>query len=213
MTQRMQELAEDIVRLQAELDREIEARRKDLGWRLKKGMVEFEHGVTIEHRRLRRGLASFLMRSPISSIVTAPIIYSMIFPLLLIDAWASLYQAICFRAYRIPRVQRSRYVILDRHHLKYLNLIETLNCVYCGYGNGVLAYVSEIASRTEQYWCPIKHALKVTHPHIRYYEFLEYGDADGYRARLDQFRERLRTETPPDATTPTSPEGTPSERG
>ena len=54
----------------------------------------------------------------------------------------------------------------------------------------------EIASRTEQYWCPIKHALKPIDPHRRYYEFLEYGDADGYRDRLERFREQLRTEAP-----------------
>lgn len=107
MTQRMQELASEIVRLQDELDREIESRRKALGWHLKRGIVEFEHGITIEHRRLRMGMATFLARSPIGAILTAPVIYSMFIPLLLIDAWASLYQAICFRAYRIPRVRRS----------------------------------------------------------------------------------------------------------
>jgi len=197
MTQRMEALASEIVRLQGELDREIEARRKVLGWHLKRGIVEFEHGVTIEHRRMRVGLATFLARSPIASILTAPVIYSVFIPLFFLDAWASAYQAICFRAYRIPRVNRSQYIIAtDRQHLSYLNMIEAFNCVYCGYGNGVLAYVGEIASRTEQYWCPIKHALKVVDPHRRYYEFLEYGDADGYRTRLNQFREQLRAETP-----------------
>ena len=44
---------------------------------------------------------------------------------------------------------------------------------------------------------PIKHALKVSDPHRRYYEFLEYGDADGYRARLAEFRARLVAEPPP----------------
>jgi hypothetical protein len=202
MTQRMKDLANEIVRLQSELDREIEARRKALGWRLKDGAVEFEHGVTIEQRRLRVGVATFLARSPIGSILTAPVIYSVFIPLFFIDAWASVYQSICFRVYRIPRVKRSKYIIIDRQHLAYLNFIEAFNCVYCGYGNGVLAYVGEIASRTEQYWCPIKHALKVIDPHLRYYEFLEYGDADGYRTRLEQFRERLRTEALPDSGSP-----------
>ena len=199
MTLRMQELAGEIVRLQGELDREIETRRKALGWRLKKGLVEFEHGVTIEHRRLRMGVGAFMAQSPIGVILTGPVIYSLVVPLVLLDAWASLYQAICFRVYRIPRAHRSQYVVIDRRHLAYLNWIEALNCVYCGYGNGVLAYVREIASRTEQYWCPIKHALKVTDPHLRYYEFLEFGDAEGYRARLDQFREGLRAEATPPA--------------
>jgi hypothetical protein len=50
-------------------------------------------------------------------------------------------------------------------------------CVYCGYANGVIAYARKIASRTEQYWCPIKHALRIRDPHVRYAQFLEYGDA------------------------------------
>lgn len=204
MTQRMQELAGEIVRLQGELDREIEARRKVLGWHFRKGIVEFEHGITMEHRRLRMSLATFLARSPIGAILTAPVIYSVFIPLFFVDAWASLYQAVCFRVYRIPQVRRSQYIVIDREHLAYLNWIEAFNCVYCGYGNGVLAYVREIASRTEQYWCPIKHALKVTDPHQRYYEFLEYGDAEGYRTRLEQFRDRLRADTQTDANTPTS---------
>lgn len=195
MTQRMQELASEIVRLQGELDREIEKRRKALGWRVRARMVEFEHGVVLEHRRLRLSIASFLARSPLLAFVTAPVIYSMIVPILLLDAWASAYQAICFRAYRIPRVKRSAYVLLDRRHLAYLNWIEALNCLFCGYANGVFAYVREIGGRTEQFWCPIKHALKISDPHQRYYQFLEYGDADGYRERLGAFRDQLRAET------------------
>ena len=192
MTQRMQELAHQIVELQAELDREIQSRRKALGWSIKNGLVEFERGIAIEHRRLRESIPRFLSRSSLGTIITAPVIYSLIIPMVIIDVWASLYQAICFRVYRVPRVRRSDYILFDRRNLSYLNLIETLNCLYCGYANGVVAYVREISSRTEQYWCPIKHALKVVDPHHRYYTFLEYGDADDYRARLDRLREALR---------------------
>ena len=101
----------------------------------------------------------------------------------------------CFRAYGIARVSRSDYIALDRGRLAYLNWIEALNCAYCGYGNGVIAYVREISSRTEQYWCPIKHAVRISDPHKRYYEFLEFGDAEGYRARLESFRAGLRNGT------------------
>lgn len=197
MTQRMQELAAEIVRLQTELDEEIETRGKILGARLKEQIGEFEQGLIAEHRRLRMSIASFLAQSPIMVVVTAPMIYSLIVPFLIMDLWVSLYQAICFRAYGIPLVRRDAYIVFDRSHLAYLNWIETLNCLYCGYANGVIAYVREIASRTEQYWCPIKHAARIKDPHRRYYAFLEYGDADGYRARLDEFRERLKSATAP----------------
>lgn len=197
MPKRAHELATEIVRLQLELDREIHKRRKALGWRIRENLVEFEEAVIDEHRRLRTGLAGFLARSSLRNVLTAPVIYSLLIPFAIIDAWASLYQAICFRAYRIPRVERAAYLVFDRRQLTYLNAIQMLNCAFCSYANGVIAYVREIGSRTEQYWCPIKHALKVSGPHQRYYQFLEYGDAEGYRARAEQFRERLRTEVEP----------------
>ena len=192
MTARMQELAAEIVRLQEELDREIEKRRKALGWELKAKIGEFELGVADAHRRVRLGVVRFLGGAAPAVVLTAPVIYSLIIPLAIADMWVSAYQAICFRAYGLPRVKRSDYLAFDRHKLNYLNIIEKLNCDFCAYANGVIAYVREVASRTEQYWCPIKHAVKISDPHHRYYEFLEYGDAEGYRARLDAFRARLR---------------------
>ncbi|WP_211314261.1 hypothetical protein [Humitalea rosea] len=195
----MRALAEDILRLQAELDREIEQRRKVLGWHLRDRFVEFEHGITVEHRRLRRSVRGFLAQSSLGAILSAPVIYSLIIPLLIVDAWASLYQAICFRLYRLPLVRRADHIAFDRQHLAYLNWIEATNCAFCSYANGVIGYVREIASRTEQYWCPIKHALRVSDPHRRYQAFLEYGDADGYRARLEEFRDRLRKDAAPEA--------------
>jgi len=191
MTARMEELARDIVRLQTELDREIERRRQALGWSLKEHLVQFEQGLVNEQRLLRTGVAKFLSQSPLPTVITAPIIYSMIIPLVLLDLWVTLYQLICFRVYGIHKARRGDYIALDRGRLAYLNWIEAINCLYCGYGNGVIAYAREISSRTEQYWCPIKHAIRITDPHRRYYDFLEFGDAEGYRARLDHFREEL----------------------
>lgn len=196
MTQRMKDLADQIVGLQAELDREIETRRKALGWELKEKIGEFEQGVAAQHRRLRLSLRRFFGRTSPAVVLTAPVIYSLIVPLVIIDLWVSAYQAICFRAYGIPRVNRRDYIAFDRGRLTYLNIIELTNCAFCAYANGLVAYVREVSSRTEQYWCPIKHAVRITDPHQRYYEFLEYGDAEGYRARLDEFRARLRTEPP-----------------
>ena len=93
-------------------------------------------------------------------------------------------------------MRRSDHVVFDRARLAYLNWIEALNCLYCSYANGVIAQVREIAGRTEQYWCPIKHALRTADPHRRYVQFLEYGDAEGYRSRLEALRDQLRQEAP-----------------
>ena len=75
----------------------------------------------------------------------------MVVPIALLDAWLTIYQRVCFPIYGIAPVRRSTYIVIDRQHLAYLNAVEMLNCVYCGYANGVFAYVREIAGKTEQY--------------------------------------------------------------
>ena len=119
-------------------------------------------------------------------------IYSLIVPIALLDLWITAYQAICFRMYGIARVRRSGYIVIDRQHLAYLNGIEKLNCMYCGYANGVLAYVLEVAGRTEQFWCPIRHARRTRGSHAHYREFVDYGDAEGYKRELPVLRAELK---------------------
>jgi len=116
----------------------------------------------------------------------------MVVPFALLDAWVTLYQAICFRAWGIARVRRRAYFAIDRHRLAYLNQFEKVNCMFCSYVNGLIAYVSEVAARTEQYWCPIRHGRRTRHPHDRYRAFLAYGDAAGYRGGLTSLRTALK---------------------
>jgi hypothetical protein len=191
MTSRIDDLLEHITRLERELEAELDRRRAQWRYRIEAGRVRFEHEVRRAHRRLKQSIPRFLRESSIPNLLTAPMIYSMVIPIALLDGWISLYQAICFRVYGIARVRRSSYVVIDRQHLAYLNAIEKLNCMFCGYANGVFAYVREIAGRTEQYWCPIRHARRVRAPHEHYRHFVDYGDAAGYRRRLMALRDEL----------------------
>ena len=84
----------------------------------------------------------------------------------------------------------------DRFHLRYLNLFERFPCAYCEYANGLLAYAVEVAARTEQYFCPIKHARKLLGSHARAQRFLEYGDATAYHARLEAFGQQWKRTSP-----------------
>ncbi len=102
----------------------------------------------------------------------------------------------CFRAYGIPRVPRSDFIVIDRHYLAYLNVIEKMNCVLCGYANGLIAYTREIASRTEQFWCPVKHAQRLRAPHARMGIYADYGDQDAYPEKLIALRAAIAEKTP-----------------
>jgi hypothetical protein len=64
--------------------------------------------------------------------------------------------------------------------------------MYCGYANGVFAYVRKVAARTEQFWCPIRHVTRLKAAHAHCAEFVEYGDAEGYKRRLPMLRDELR---------------------
>jgi hypothetical protein len=178
---------DDLVSRIAALEHELEDR-------IQAGRQRFDHDLHEAQRLWRQSIPRFLSQSELPSILTAPVIYSLIVPIMILDGWVSAYQAICFRAYGIPLVKRSSYVIVDRQHLAYLNGIEKLNCVFCGYANGVFAYVREVAGRTEQYWCPIRHAKRVRAPHLHYRHFVDYGDAEAYRKRLIPLRQELKSE-------------------
>jgi hypothetical protein len=58
-------------------------------------------------------------------------------------------------------------------------------------------FAREIVSRTEQYWCPIKHSRHIEAAPPRHADFIDYGDAHNYHARVERLRAALRGETPP----------------
>ena len=174
------------------LAREAEQQQLQLQYRIQRGRIWFDDEVRRGQRAFRQSIPAFVRESSAASLVTAPIIYSLLLPFIVLDVWVTLYQSICFPIYGIARVARRRYVVIDRHKLAYLNGIEKVNCVYCGYANGVIAYVREVAACTEEYWCPIKHARAIPTPHTRYHLFFDYGDAKAYRHDLPRLRRALR---------------------
>ncbi len=89
--------------------------------------------------------------------LTALVLYPFIVPAVIMDLSLEIYHNIGFRLCNLDLVDRSKYIKMDRKKLRYLNKIEKINCTYCGYTNGLLNYATEIAGRSEEYWCGIKH--------------------------------------------------------
>jgi len=194
MSKRMSTLTDQIARLEKELQEEIRAQQEQFRYHLEGHKVRFEESMLELHRKFRVALLPWLGGSTLRNTLSAPFIYAMVIPIVFFDFSITLYQHICFRLYAIDRVRRSRYVVMDRHQLAYLNGIEKLNCLYCGYANGVVAYSREVVARTEQYWCPIKHARRVVGSHGRYHKFPAYGDAESFREQRLKLRDELRVE-------------------
>ncbi len=187
MATTIDELLARIKTLQDELENEYRKARDDFAQK----RAQLAEDLLSQQRRYKLGLFGFLRRTRPLVALTAPLIYAGWIPFLLMDLFVTLYQSVCFPIYRIPRVRRADYLVFDRTDLPYLNLIEKFNCFYCSYGNGIAAYTREVAARTEQYWCPIKHARRIQAAHDRYPTFFDHGDAEAFRQGLERLRSRI----------------------
>ena len=199
MNDKIRELLGQIAKLDEQLQTALHEQQSRIVFQIQGKRIEFNKDIRAAHVKLKRGFLRWLVTDRPLNLITAPIIYFMVVPMLLVDLTITFYQACCFPIYRIAKVPRADYIVFDRHQLGYLNFYERLHCEYCAYANGLLAYACEVVARTEQYFCPIKHARKVLGSHSRYARFLEYGDPADYHARLEEFRAALAQPAPPRA--------------
>ncbi len=187
MSEKINKLIEDIHKLEANLEAELQKTSFERGDKTPDADEE-----TLSAHRLRRiGVFRYLVDANVHYILSAPLIYMLIIPFALLDLMVSIYQSVCFRIYKIPLVRRSDFMVFDRGRLAYLNKIEQINCAYCSYGNGVIAFVREVSARTERFWCPIKHASHLKGTHSYYRQFEEYGEGGNYQQRLVEQRQTL----------------------
>jgi hypothetical protein len=191
MNERVNHLLNQMAAIEEELLVALHEQESSVLFQIRGKRVEFEHSIREAHGRLKTGIFHWLVTYRPQNLITGPVIYGMIIPLAILDLFVSFYQATCFPIYGVPKARRGDYIVFDRQKLEYLNFIEKFHCTYCAYGAGLIAYVGEIVSRTEQYFCPIKHAHKILGTHSRYARFLDYGEAADYESRLEAFRVAL----------------------
>ncbi len=171
-----------------QLHKVLRERAKTLHYTVTEKGIRFAESVRARHRAMREGLGHFLAHSGVLPILGAPFIYAMIVPLALLDLALVIYQTVTFPIYRINKVRRADYITIDRQYLAYLNAFQKLNCVYCGYANGLLAWGRAIAGRTEEHFCPIKHARRTLGQHPGYWEFADYGDAEAWLKKREELQ-------------------------
>jgi len=88
----------------------------------------------------------------------ALVINSVVAFVILADIVVWIYQAINFTVSDIPKIERKKYVVMTRHKLKGLNIVQRWSCWYCEYTNGVIAWMKAVANQTEIYSCAIKYS-------------------------------------------------------
>jgi hypothetical protein len=151
MNDRLDSLLSQMRQMEREILEETQRKGAEFCYKIKDRKAHFTEAAKARHRKLRVGFGRYLVNSRFLVVATSPVIWMCALPILLCDLVGTIYQAICFPIYGIPKVNRREYIAFDRHRLTYLNLAEKLNCEYCAYANGILAYFTEIAARTEQH--------------------------------------------------------------
>ena len=194
MNTRIRQILDQITSLEEELQKAVEDKECRLSYQIKDKRVIFEQTLKTAHRRLKMDVFRWFLAVRPQNFLTMPIIYSMIVPMTLLDLFVTFYQMTCFPIYGIARVQRAKYIVMDHQHLAYLNGFEKVHCMYCSYAVGMLGYAREITARTEQYFCPSKHAHNILSSRSRYDRFLDYGDADNLHNKIEKFRTELARE-------------------
>ena len=107
-----------------DLKREVDEQQRRWHYRIHHGRVWFDKELRESHRHLRQSIPAYILQGDLLSLLTAPVVYSLLLPFALLDLWVTLYQWVCFPIYGMPRVPRRRYFTVDRHKLAYLNGIE-----------------------------------------------------------------------------------------
>lgn len=189
MSDKIREIVKDIEAMKLKLADEIAQQESNISYEIQDGYVKFEEEVLAKQKKNMKNLLPWLRGVPFLHFFTAPIIYGMVIPVIILDILLFIYQETVFRIFKFKFIKRSDYIRFDHHYLGYLNPIEKLNCLYCSYVNGLMLYASAIAGRTELYFCPIKHANKVAFEHIFYEKFFSYGDEKEYQKKLKELRE------------------------
>jgi hypothetical protein len=113
--------------------------------------------------------------------LTAPFIFGAVIPIAILDLFIEIYHRFCFPFYQIQYVKRKNYVKVDRHKLSYLNVGQKINCIYCGYANGIVHYWTAILAETEKYFCGIQHEKDENFvPPKHHKEFIDYPDKETF---------------------------------
>ena len=185
MSSAIRDILKKIDNLNAALRKEYDRLAKENGFSLREKRIVFLRAIRARNKALRIPSWRYLTHTPLRHWISAPFIYIMIIPLVITDVFVSVYHAVAFPLYGIPKIRRRDYIVYDRRFLDYLNWVQKINCLYCSYANGLIAYAGEIAARTERYWCPIKAASKPATVHTWYHDFADYGNPTEWHEKFN----------------------------
>lgn len=181
MNVRLQELLQKKKSPEHESGAESQENAADLLYKRHGRKVLFADEVKASQASCAVPVMPLLREAALCNLLSAPLTWFCLLPLALLGQVVSCCRALCLPIYGILQVRRGVRIIMNRSRINSLNSREKINCACCSCLIGGIAFLQEVAGRTEQYWCPIKHARRIGSRHNRYAKLFEYGDAEGCR--------------------------------
>jgi hypothetical protein len=108
MSDRIQQLMSQIKALEDDLQIALNEQPSNMFFQLKGKRVEFEQSIKETHLKLKTNFFRWLVTNRPQNLITGPIIYSMIIPLVITDVFISFYQLTCFPIYGIKKSTQIR---------------------------------------------------------------------------------------------------------
>jgi hypothetical protein len=99
MNPKINELLHRIQEIESEIEQEVKKRRAELQADFEEKRVRFEEEVLAQQRRFKTGLLQYVLTAHWGVALTAPIIYSVFFPMVIFDVFVTVYQWVCFPVY------------------------------------------------------------------------------------------------------------------
>ena len=96
MNDRIQQLLQQMTVLEDDLRAAISEQPSTIFFQIKGKRVEFEQSIKDTHRRLKRNFFRWLITDRPQNLITGPIIYAMIIPLIITDLFITFYQMTCY---------------------------------------------------------------------------------------------------------------------
>src|SRR5450631_1694977 len=110
MTSQLAVLMEKMRSVEAEIETELARRQEELRFRFENNRIVFEDEMLRVHRAIKTRVLRYLSQANPLVMLTAPVIYSLLIPIALLDILVIIYQATCFPVYKIPQVRRRDYL-------------------------------------------------------------------------------------------------------
>jgi hypothetical protein len=100
MTSQLAALMEKMRSVESEIESELAKRREELRFGFENSRVVFEEEALRIHRAIKTRASRYLLQANPLVVLTAPVIYSLLIPIMLLDIFVIVYQLICFPVYK-----------------------------------------------------------------------------------------------------------------